>query len=108
MSSMRCRITPTMASQGQLIVDIFGEDSSADATVATAAILRSHANNLRTRLGGQMAEQTVLVSPSRFKRSSTTATATDLTVGGQYAACAVAGMLANRPTPQPLTRKQVS
>lgn len=97
-----------MATQGQLIIGVFGEDSSADSTKATASTLRTHAGLLRTRLGGQVAEQTVVVSPSRFKRRSSQVANTDLIIGGQYAAAAVAGMLANRPTTQPLTRKGVA
>lgn len=96
-----------MSTQGQLIVGIFGEDSSANPAQATAAVLRGHAQYLRTRLGGTVAEQCVLVSPSRFKRRSSNVVNTDLTIGGQYAAAAIAGMLANRPTTQPLTRKSV-
>lgn len=97
-----------MEGQGQSVVCIFGEDSSASVTTATADTLRAHADVLRSRLGSQVAENTVLVSPSRFTRTSTTQRGTQLVVGGQYAAAAVAGMLANRPTTQPLTRKQLS
>jgi hypothetical protein len=96
-----------MSTQGQLICGVFGEDSSADATKATAATLRDHARQLRQRLGGQVAEATVLASPSRFKRRSSQQLNTDINLGGQYAAAALSGMLANRPTTQPLTRKAV-
>ncbi len=97
-----------MATQGQLMVGIYGEDSSASVTAAAQPTLQAHADVLRDRLGGTMAECSVLVSPSRFKRRSSAATSTDLTIGGQYAAAAVGGMLAARLTSQPLTRKQVS
>lgn len=97
-----------MSTQGQLIEGIFGEDSSGNISQATASILRTHAQTLRTRLGGQVAEQCVLVSPSRFKRNSSNVSGTALSIGGQYAAACVAGMLANRPTTQPLTRKSVA
>jgi hypothetical protein len=97
-----------MKTEGQQIVGLFGEDSSASNAVATAATLRQHATTLRDRLGGTIAENLVLVSPSRFTRRSTTAESSTLALGGQYVAAAIGGMLANRPTQQPLTRKQVA
>jgi hypothetical protein len=92
-----------MKTQGQYIVGIYGEDSTADVADATLTTLRSHAGSLRTAI----AEQLVLISPSRFSRvSPNSARQTD--IGGQYVAAAVAGMLAARPVSVPLTRKQVS
>jgi hypothetical protein len=96
-----------MQTQGQYLIGIFGEDSSTDISKATLATLRGHASVLGTRYGGNMAEQTVLVSPSRFSRSLPSTNRTIL-VGGQYVAAAVAGMVAARPVSTPLTRKQLS
>lgn len=96
-----------MQSQGQYVVGIFGEDSSADITKATLTTLRNHANILQSRYGGAMAEQTVLVSPSRYNRALSS-TNRQILVGGQYAAAAIAGMIAARPVSTPLTRKQLS
>lgn len=97
-----------MKTQGQYMVMIGGMDSSEDATVATAGDLRTQAGVMRDRYGGETAESTVLVSPSRFTRPLPTVTNTQIVVGGQYMAAAVAGMLASRPTSATLTRKQVA
>lgn len=96
-----------MASQDQYIVSILGEDSSASSSVAQKATLQSHANTLRGRYGGALAAQTVLVSPSKFTRALP-GFGQSITIGGQYAAAAVSGMLASRPTSSALTRKVVS
>jgi len=96
-----------MKQQDQLLVDIFGEDSSSSIAAATDSVIQSHANTLRGRYGGDVAEQTVLINTSRFTRSLPGIGQT-LTVGGQYAAAAVAGMLSSRPASSSLTRKIVS
>jgi hypothetical protein len=96
-----------MSTQGQPMMSLQGEDSSGSATVATATTIRSHAGQLRDRYDGKMAECTVLVSPSRFKRPLPTANAT-IVVGGQYMAAALAGMLSARAPSSPLTRRQVT
>jgi hypothetical protein len=95
-------------SEGQYVVSIFGEDSSASTNVATLATLRDHANQLRSRYNSDLAEQTVLVSPSRFTRILPSNNNQSVLVGGQYVAAAIAGMLAARAVQQPLTRKQIS
>lgn len=97
-----------MSTQGQLMVMIGGMDSSVDPSVATPGELRTQAGIMRDRYGGQTAESTVLVSPSRFTRALPTVSNTQITVGGQFMAAAVAGMLASRPTSATLTRKQVA
>ena len=70
--------------------------------------LRTHATTVAARYGGEMAEQTVLISPSKFYRLTPTAESTQIAVGGQYMAAAIAGMVASRPVSQSLTRKIVS
>jgi F0F1-type ATP synthase epsilon subunit len=96
-----------MSSQDQYLISVNGEDSSADATKATAATIQGHANTLRGRYGGAVAEQTVLINTAKFKRSLPVYGKT-LLVGGQYMAAAISGMLASRPVSSSLTRKIVS
>lgn len=96
-----------MKDNDQYIVSIFGEDSSVSSSVAQKATLRSHANSLGGRYGGDLAEQTVLVSPSRFVRSLPLLGQSTF-VGGQYAAVAIAGMLAANEVSTALTRKLLS
>lgn len=97
-----------MAGEGQLMVLVAGEDSAGNVANATATTLRDHAGQLRDRFGGARAEQTVLISPSRFRRQLPSSQNVTFMVGGQYMAAAVAGMLASRPTSATLTRKQVA
>lgn len=91
----------------QYILGLFAEDSSTDAAKATKTILRTHAATLAGRYGGSVAEQSVLVSPSRFRRALPNFGSTIL-IGGQYVAAALAGMLASRPVSSALTRKLLS
>lgn len=88
-----------MQLQGQYLVVVCGEEGVA------ATDLQATATNLRTR-GDVAAEQTVVVSPSRYGRSLPTGTT--VIVGGQLVAAGVAGMIAARPVSTPLTRKAVS
>lgn len=95
-------------SEQQYIIGIVGEDSSASSSVGQMATLRTHSTTLASRYDGDVSQQVVFLSPSRFTRPLPTGTATVLTVGGQYAACAIAGALASRPVSQSLTRKFIS
>lgn len=97
-----------LLTQGQYAVGIFGEDSSGSVTDATLETIRTHADDLGSRYAGELAEQTVLVSPSRFTRTLPSNNNRSIIVGGQYVAAAIAGMLAARPVSSPLTRKQIS
>lgn len=96
-----------LAQNDQYVVNIFGEDSTADATEATRTTIQTHATTLRSRYGGAQAEQTVLLSPARYTRALP-GTATPITIGGQYAAAGVAGVLASQPVSTSLTRKVLS
>jgi hypothetical protein len=96
-----------MSQQDQYIVGLFGEDSSASNTVAQKAVIQGHASILRGRYGGDVAEQSVLINVSKFTRSLP-AYGQSLTLGAQYAAAALAGMLASRPVSSALTRKVIS
>ncbi|MDB5280898.1 MAG: hypothetical protein JWR61_5853 [Ferruginibacter sp.] len=88
-----------MQLQGQYIVLMSGLQS------ATASQLQNAAAALRAS-GDVVAEQTVLVSPSRFNRALPTGQ--QVTLGGQYVAAAIAGMVAARPVATPITRKALS
>lgn len=88
-----------MQLQGEYLIVVCGEEA------VTAANLQTTAANLATR-GDVAGEQTVVVSPARFGRALPNGT--QVTIGGQYVAAAIAGMLAARPVYQPLTRKTVS
>lgn len=95
-----------MKDNDQYMVSIFGEDSSASAAAASRATLLSHAVTLQSRYGGELNQQTVFVSPSRFQRIAPR-TGLPIQVGGQYMAAALAGMVASRPVSQTLTRDTV-
>ena len=97
-----------MANQDQYIVAVLGEDSSASNTVAQKATIRSHAATLRSRYNGVVAEQTVLLNISKLTRALPSAIGTKLTLGAQYAAAAVGGMLASRPVSSTLTRQAIA
>jgi hypothetical protein len=97
-----------MKGEQQYITLIAGEDSSTSNTVAQAATLRSHATTLAGRYGGGTAEDTVLISPAKFYRASSAAEGTQVEIGGQYVAAALAGILASGPISRALTRKSIS
>jgi len=97
-----------MNTEQQYIVGIVGEDSSASSSVAQKATIINHAGVISGRYGGGLAEQMVIVSPSKFTRSVPTTSGGTLTVGGQYMAAAIAGMIAGRDVSSSLTRKLVS
>lgn len=87
----------------EYIIGVFGVDSVNSSI--TAQDIRTQARALAGRFGGQLAQQMVLISPSKFVRPYRSG---GLLVGGQYMASAVAGMIAARPVYQSLTRKIVS
>lgn len=96
-----------MKSNDQHMVVLTGEDSSASSSVAQKATLRTHAGTLAGRYGGASAENTVLVSPSKFKRAFPAYGVTGF-VGGQFVAAGIAGMIASRPVSSALTKKSLS
>lgn len=95
-----------MKNTHQYIVGLFGEDSSANSSVATNATVRGHAAALQSRYGGALSEQLVLLNSTKFPRSLPGGGTAYY--GGQYAAAAIAGMLCSRPVSDPLTRDVVS
>jgi hypothetical protein len=97
-----------MLFEGNYSVVIAGEDSSASSSVAQKSTIQSHASTLRSRLGGALAQQTVLLNISKLLREQPNSFGGTFYVGAQYAACGIAGMLASRPVSQPLTRKVLS
>lgn len=96
-----------MSDQQQFVVGVFGEDSTTSSSVAQKERLREHATTLRSRYGGTVSEQLVLVAPSKFARANPV-TNQKFYVGGQYVAAAIAGMIAGRPVSSSLTRETVS
>lgn len=96
-----------MKGNDQHMMVVLGEDSSASATVAQKATLRTHASTLAGRYGGAVAENTIFVAPSKFRRSFPAYGVTNY-VGGQFVAAAIAGMIASRPVSSSLTKKSVS
>jgi hypothetical protein len=87
----------------QYILGILGVDSVTSSV--SAETVRSNAQTIAGRFGGALAQQLVLVSPSKFVRPYRGA---GIIVGGQYAAAGVAGMIASRPVYQSLTRKPIA
>lgn len=96
-----------MKGNDQHMVTILGEDSSASASVAQKTTLRTHAATLAGRYGGAVAENTVMISPSKFRRSFPAYGVTNY-VGGQFVAAAISGMIASRPVSSSLTKKALS
>jgi hypothetical protein len=96
-----------MKQNDQHMIVVVGEDSSASATVGQKATLRTHAVTLNGRYGGASAENTVMVSPSKFRRAFPAYGVTGY-VGGQFVAAAIAGMIASRPVSSSLTKKSLS
>jgi hypothetical protein len=96
----------------QYSVLMLGEDgtttSLVDGEYPTKAGIRSDAATLRSRYGGTMAQCTAVVNTTKFLRQRPDAVSGTVAVGGEYMACALAGMLASRNASSPLTREQVS
>jgi hypothetical protein len=93
-----------MSSEGQYIQGIFGEDSSSNTALASDATLQSHAQTLASRYGGTMAENIIMPSPARFIRSLPSNNTINITLGGEYFAASLAGMIGSSPVNAPLTR----
>jgi len=96
-----------MKTEQQYIIGVVGEDSSASSSVAQQETIRTHASTVASRYNGEISEQMVFVSPSKFTRSTPAISGT-IHVGGQYVAAAIAGVLAAQPVSAPLTRKRLS
>lgn len=96
-----------MKTNDQHMITILGEDSSASATVGQKTTLRTHVATLSGRYGGDVAENTVFISPSKFRRAFPAYGVTNY-VGGQFVAAAIAGMIASRPVSSSLTKKSLS
>lgn len=92
-----------MGLQQQYVVGLFGEDSTI-AGMAAQAILQQHAVGV---LGGSnVAERCAMISPASFAFANPQS-GTQVRIGGQYVAAAVAGMLSARNVQVPLTRKPI-
>ena len=97
----------------QYMVIICGEDGT-DTTITSYAArttIQNHAVTLQSRYADETgisryAEDTVLLSASKFKRPLPSGN-NKLSLGGQYAAAGIAGMLASRKVSSTLTRKNL-
>lgn len=96
-----------MSTQQDEIFAIFAEDSTIDSTKATKAIIRAHADDLRSRHGGSSAQSSILFANSKFARPAPT-TSGVVYVGGQYLAAALGGLLASIPVQESPTRLVLS
>lgn len=96
-----------MSLSQQYVFSVFGEDNTASTSVALQTTIQSHATTLRSRYGGGLAEQTSFINTASFSRPSTQLGQT-VSVGGQYMAAGLAGMLASFPVSVSPTRKSVS
>lgn len=92
-----------MVNSNVYIVALCGEDSTATGNVADKATLQSHGEILGA---ATRAEATALVAPAAFQYANPV-TGTSSTLGGQYMAAALGGMIAANPVQASLTRKQV-
>jgi hypothetical protein len=91
---------------GEYMLGIFGEDGTdTGGTYATQTELQSHVATLQAAYGGTYNQEFVLVSPSKFTR--TTPNGTVLKLGGQYVAVAIASALMSRRPSITLTRKNI-
>jgi hypothetical protein len=90
---------------------IFGDDSSTSTSVGQESTLQSNATTLKSSFGGTLNQQMIYVNTSKFQvalpASSASTPLTQLTVGGQYMAAAVAGAIAGRPISSAITRKSI-
>lgn len=96
-----------MQTEGQYLVVVAAEDSSASSSVAQRATLQSHAATLRSRYNGEEAQKFILLNSAQLPRPLPTTNQT-LLVGAQYAAAGIAGMLASSPVSSTITRKILS
>lgn len=96
----------------QYIVAIFGEDGTVEGvgnnTSGLIYTLRNgHAASLQSNFGNSLSSQCVLINNTVFDRPTPSGNNATISVGGQYAAAAVAGALGSRPVSASLTRKAV-
>jgi len=88
-----------------IIIGIFGEDGTVSVDYGNQTDLQAHAQSLRDSYGGAYSQQAVLISPSRYTKTTPSGSVIDL--GGQYVAAAICGKLASSPTSMSLTRKNI-
>jgi hypothetical protein len=105
LKTVQAHIAYQYTENDEIIIGIFGEDGTDGTTYATQADLQGHASQLRAAYNGAYAQQSVLISPSKFDKY--TPNGTPLNLGGQYVAAAVAGMLSSRSVSSSLTRKNI-
>jgi len=97
----------------QLVIGIIGEDSTNSTTVTTTpdrTTLTSHLTALQSYSfnSKNYAERIVFIAQTDFRRPSTISSTTEVKLGGQYAAAAIAGKLASYEPQISLTRKTIA
>lgn len=97
-----------MKSEQQYIIGIFGNDATTNNITNSLTTPRDLANQLQGRYNGELSEQCVVLAPSKFVRAQPNTFANTVNVGGQYAAAAIAGMIASRPVSASLTRRGIA
>jgi hypothetical protein len=100
-----------MNSEQQYIVAIFGEDGTSSASEAAglvSTLRNNHAPYLQSAYGNALSSQAALLNNTVFQLPTPSGSSSTINVGGQYAAAAVAGMLASRNVAQSLTRQSIA
>lgn len=96
-----------MQQDNEYVVAVFGEDATENGAISSAnassQTLRDHAQVLSQQ---SYPERTVLIGPGAFKMINPV-TGKNTLIGGQYAAAAIAGILARDPVQSSLTRKNI-
>lgn len=98
-----CEHIEYMQQDNEYVMAIFGEDSTNSTSHASMTTLQSHAQQLGQRT---YPERTVLVSPASFTIPNPK-TGQLKTIGGQYIAAKLAGILGRYPVQSSMTRRPV-
>lgn len=102
-----------MNTQQQYIVGLFGEDGTASNSIfqqllgSASGSVRSHAQQLQSNFGNALSSQNVLINNTKYTVISPGGFSNTFTVGGQYAAAAVAGSLGGRAVSSSLTHSSL-
>lgn len=94
------------------MIAVFGEDGTTEGLgTSTSGLMNlmrnTHAPSLQSNFGNDLSNQCVLINNTVFQRPTPGGWGTTISVGGQYAAAAVAGALSARPVSSSMTRKAI-
>jgi len=92
-----------MQATDQFAVAVMGEDGTGIA--GAPSTIQSHGRTLGNSLVN-LAESMALITPGSHSYSNPV-TGTNINIGGQFVACAIAGQIAARPIQETLTRKSI-